>query len=229
MVKSCPSCKQWEVKPLTSKQLGLYLLSNTTSAPFCSSFAQTAFIQAHSSRAHAHCDNVSLDQLNFHHVKCGQLMAKLSQPMIPCKAKEEWYLMTVWLLVLGHTEMQVFPPAFSSPASHKSQNSGDRRSFHTPTSMQPVTPHTVGSHFSVEKGGNQTAAPASCSGDLEEAGEARWVRATESQLFLASCYMKITLCWELCPQALSGPKYTPCILISNLLCFPIVWSCGFLQ
>lgn len=100
MVKSCPSCKQWEVKPLTSKQLGLYLLSNTTSAPFCSSFAQTAFIQAHSSCAHAHCDNVSLDQLNFHHVKCGQLMAKLSQPMIPCKAKEEWYLMTgCWCLV----------------------------------------------------------------------------------------------------------------------------------
>lgn len=112
-MKSCPNCKQQEVKPLTSKQLGLYLLSNTTSASFCSSFTQTALLQAHSSHAHAHCDNVSLDQLIFHHMKCGQLMAKLSHPVILCKAKEEWYLMPAWLLVPDHKEMQVFPPVFS--------------------------------------------------------------------------------------------------------------------
>lgn len=227
-MKSCPNCKQQEVKPLTSKQLGLYLLSNTKSTSFCSSFTQTALIQAHSSHTHVHCDNVSLGQLIFHQVKCGQLMAKLSQPMILCKAKEEWYL-PAWLLVPGHKEIQAFPPAFSSPVSWESQNSGDWRSFHTPTSMQSVTPHSVGSHFPVAKAGNQIAAPAPCSRELEEAGEAWWVRATESQLFLASCYMKITLCSQLCPQVLSGPKCTPCILISNLLCFPIVWSCGFLQ
>lgn len=41
-----------------------------------------------------------------------------------------------------------------------------------PTSMQPVTPHSVGSHFPVAKAGNHIAAPAPCSRELEEAGEA---------------------------------------------------------
>ena len=90
----------------------------------------------------------------------------------------------------------------------------------------------MGSNFPVAKAPTETKflPPALCFREKEEAREARRVSyATKSQRFPASRYLKTILCLVLCLQALYSPEYTPCVLISDLLSFPLVRCCGFLQ
>lgn len=173
--------------------------------------------------------NLNFDQLIFQHMNCGQFMAKLWLTHISVQAsrateeRARCSNLTLGAQSCGNTGILY----------HGSPRKAGTGEVFTPLpqpSSSFLAAWAVISHWQKHRLKQNSCPQPLCSREKEAAREAWWVSyVTKSQRFLPLPLSTTILCLGLCLQALSSPKYTPCVLISDLLSFPLVWCCGFLQ